>query len=72
MLVFALIDRLEILCDCLIHLISVTNELVLHDDRPHHRVAALHPHDFFRCGVEGLHVANPEVLVYLPQDLVVV
>ena len=63
MLVFAAIDRLEVLCDRLVHLVPLADQLVLHDDQPHHRVATLHPHDLFRCGVEGLHVAGSEVLV---------
>ena len=63
MLVLVAIDRLEVLRDRLVHLVSVADQLVLHDDRSHYWVAALHPHDFFRRGIEGFHVASPVVLV---------
>ena len=63
---------LEVLSDCCIHLVSLTNELLLLDDGPHHRVAALDLQHFFRGGIEGLHVACPEVSLEGVKDLVVV
>ena len=63
---------LEVLSDCCIHLVSLTNELLLLDDGPHHRVAALDLQHFFRGGIEGLQVACPEVSLEGVKDLVVV
>ena len=62
MLVLVVIYSLEVLRDSLVHLVSVADHLVLHEDQSHYWVAALHPHDFFHRGLEGFHVASPVVL----------
>ena len=69
--VSVLVNLLEVLCDRFVHLVSVAEQLVVHDDGSHYRVAALHPEDLLSCRVERLQVIGSEVAVQLVQDLVV-
>ena len=66
--VSVLVNLLEVLCDRFVHLVSVAEQLVFHDDRSHYRIAALHPEDLLSCRVERLQVASSEVPMYLVQD----
>ncbi len=43
LLVFALVNLLEVPCYRFVHLVSVAQQLVFHNDGSHYRVAALHP-----------------------------
>ena len=68
--VSVLVNLLEVLCYRFVHLVSVAQQLVFHNDGSHYRVAALHPEDFLSCSVKRLQVASSEVAMQLVQDLV--
>ena len=72
MLVRTAIHPLEVLRNCLVHLVLVADELVLHDDRPHDWVSALHSEDLLRSCVKSLQVVRSEESTEILQDLVVV
>ena len=71
-MVLSPIHSLEVLCDGLVHLIPVADEMVLSDNRSHYWVAALHPEDLFGRGIKGLQVACSEDGAELINYLVVV
>ena len=60
LLVFVIIHFVEVLYYGLVHFVSITNELVSHNDGSHHSIAALHPEDLFSRGIECLQVPGSE------------
>ena len=66
------IDLLEVLGNCLVHMVAFSYQLLLFHHGPHHWVPTLDLQDSLRGGVEGFHVSCSEVPLECVQNLVIV
>ena len=72
MVAFTSIHILEVLGDCLVHVVALTDELVSFDHGSHHWVSTLDLQDLLCSCVKRLHIPRSEVPLECVQDLVVV
>ena len=72
MVLSSTIDFLEVLGDCLVHMVAFSYKLLVFDHRPHDWVPALNLQDLLGGGVEGFHVSCSEVPLECVQHLVIV
>ena len=72
MVLSSTIDFLEVLGDCLVHMVAFGYELLLFDHGPQNWVPALDLQDLLSGGVEGFHVSCSEVPLECVQNLVIV
>ena len=71
MVLSSTIDFLEVLSDCLVHMVAFGYKLLLFDHGPHDWVPTLNLQDLLGGGVEGFHVPCSEVSLECVQDLVI-
>ena len=72
MVLSSTIHFLEVLSDCLVHMVAFGYKLLLFDHGPHDWVPTLDLQDLLGGGVEGFHVSCLEVPLECVQNLVIV